>query len=179
MKSLVPLLMIALLTTSLAQNKSARDYYEEAKKAHALPSLPYVCFRATQETSLSEKEEKWDDPTFAMIGSSRQIADIIMRKAYERMTVAEREKLKALQNSDFLYMDKFNHGIVTGEQTFDNADPKDPSRADWVLEGTIGDKKTPMKWEFNINWGTLRFREKISEGAHYMIFYGQCELVGD
>ena len=42
---------------------------------------------------------------------------------------------------------------------------------------TAGDKKTPIKREFNINWGTHRFREKLSEGAQYMIFYGQCELV--
>lgn len=179
MKSLFPLLIIALLTTSLAQQKSARGYYEEAKKAGALPSLPYVCFRATMNTSLNDKEEKWDDPTFAMIGSSKQIADIIKRKAYEQMTAAEREKLKVLQNSDFLYMDNFSHGNVMGEQIFDNADPKDPSRADWVFEGTVGDKKTPMKWEFNINWGTLRFREKLSGGAHYIIFYGQCESVGN
>ena len=177
MKRLFPLVVTGcLLTASLAQQKSARDYYEEAKKAGALPSLPYVCFRSTSSQN-TEKEEKWDEPTFAMIGSSRQIADIIKRKAYERMTNAEREKLKALQGNDLLYMETFSHGIAAGDHIFDNANPSDPSRADWIFEGTVGDKKTPMKWEFNINWGTLRFRERLSGGADYLILYGQCELV--
>lgn len=176
MKSLFPLLMIVLLTTSFAQQESARGYYEEAKKAGALPSLPYVCFRSTSSQN-TDKEEKWREPTFAMIGSSRQIAGIIKRKAYENMTNAEREKLKALQSNDFLFMETFSHGIAADDHIFDNANPSNPSRADWVFEGAVGDKKTSIKWEFNINWGTLRFREKLSGGGDYLVFYGQCELV--
>src|SRR5271157_5304849 len=87
----------SLLPTLIAQQKSARAYYQEAKEAGALPSYPYVCFRSTMGTSVSVQEGTYDDPTFAMIGSSRQVADIIRRKAYSQMTVAERDKLKALE----------------------------------------------------------------------------------
>lgn len=172
------LVLGSLLAPSVAQQKSARAYYEEAKEAGALPSYPYVCFRTTMGTSVSAKEGTYDEPTFAMIGTSRQVADIIRRKAYAQMTVAERDKLKALEGTDFLFMALFTHGVNAGDQVFDNASPSDPSRAAWILEGTLGEKKVPVKWGFNINWGTLRFQERVSKSEGYLIFYGQSELVG-
>ena len=140
--------------------------------------MPYVCFRNTMETSVNlGKEGTWDEPTFAMIGTSKQIADIIKRKAYASMSDADRKRLAVLQSNDFLYMQPFSHGVASGEHIFDLANPSDQSRANWTFEGTIGEKKTPLKWDFNINWGTLRFREKLSQSEGYLIFYGQCELV--
>ena len=116
MKRLFPLLMmICLLTTSFAQQKSARDYYEEARKAGSLPSLPYVCFRTTTGTSRNQEETKDDYPTFAMLGSSKQIADIIKSKDYGRMNDADREKLRSLRDSDYLYIQgvSFRQACVT------------------------------------------------------------------
>jgi hypothetical protein len=169
--------MCCLFTTTFAQQKSARDYFEEAKQAGALPSLPYVCFRTTTVTSQNYKEESYNDPTFAMLGTSQQIADIIKSKSNTRMTML----LQKFLNSDFLYMQGFDHGIAGEHSIFNRKDPNDPSRADWVSEGTVGDAKTPLIWTFNINWGTLRFRETLTAGSdsntYTITYYGRCELV--
>lgn len=176
MKRFLPLLAIGcLLTNSVAQQKSARTYYEEALKAGGLPSLPYVCFRTTTETSQNQKEVPYNDPTFAMLGSTKQIADIIKNKNHEHMNDTDRGKLQKLRGSDYLYVQGFDHGVDGGVHVFDRKNPEDPSRADWVFEGIS--KKTPFTWDFNINWATLRFREKLSMNSEFITYYGQCELV--
>jgi len=118
MKRLLPslLLLCCLLTSASAQEKSAHAYYEEAKQAGALPSLPYVCFRSTWEMSQAPaREAPYNDPTFAMLGTSRQIADIIKSKDYGRMNDADREKLRSLRDSDYLYIQgvSFRQACVT------------------------------------------------------------------
>lgn len=173
----LPLLPLGYLATSaLAQQKSARAYYEETKQAGALPSLPYVCFRATSEMSLAPpREGPYSDPTFAMLGTSRQIADIIKNKSYDQMTNADRERFQQLRDHDWLYVDGFDHGVDGGSRIFDLKNPRDPSRSDWVFEGTIEGQNQPLTWDFDINWGTLRFREILTMGPDSITYYGQCE----
>jgi hypothetical protein len=97
MKLFLPLLLTGcVLTTAFAQRKSARDYYMEAKKAAALPESPYVCFREENNVGLP------NEPTFEMMGSSRQIADVIKKKKYAGMNDAGREDLEKLHASDYL-----------------------------------------------------------------------------
>jgi hypothetical protein len=170
MKRFLPLLVMGcLLTTAFAQKKSARDYYAEARKAAALPELPYVCFREEINVALPIP------PTFEMMGSSRQIADVIKKKKYAGMNDADREELEKLHASDYLYIAVYDHGVMGMSHIFDRQDPDDPSRADWVYTGMVHDKK--MTWDFNINWGTLRFRERFTmESDRPLIFYGRCEL---
>jgi len=170
--------MGCLLTNTSGQGKPARTYYEEAKQAGALPSLPYVCFRAIGEMSSAPgREAPYNDPTFAMLGTSQQIADIIKSKGYSQMTSADRERLQQLRGRDWLYIEGFDHGVDGGSHIFDRKNPGDPSRAEWVFEGTGGSQNQPFTWNFNINWGTLRFRETLSMGSNSMTYYGQCEAV--
>jgi hypothetical protein len=180
MKRLLPslLLLCCLLTSASAQEKSAHAYYEEAKQAGALPSLPYVCFRSTWEMSQAPaREAPYNDPTFAMLGTSRQIADIIKSKSYAQMSSTDRERLKQLHNRDWLYIDGFDHGVDGGSRIFDRKNPDDPSRAEWVFEGTVGSRNQPLTWDFNINWGTLQFRETLAMDSDSITYYGQCEAV--
>ncbi len=95
-------LLLFLCTAALAQQRSARSYYEEAKQAGALPSLPYVCFRNAMETSLNTGvEAPYTDPTFAMLGTSQQIADIIESKTSSQMADEDRRKLGELRGHDW------------------------------------------------------------------------------
>jgi hypothetical protein len=169
------LFLCCLIAVSHAQTKSARDYYQEAKEAGALPSLPYVCFRTTTEAL--QRETSYVDPTFAMLGTSQQISEIIKNKSYERMSKSEREQLQQLRATDYLYVQGFDHGVKGPSNIFDRKDPNDPSRSDWVFEDSLEGKRAPLTWYFNINWGTLRFREQLTMNSDTLFFYGQCELV--
>lgn len=180
MKRLSPPLLFLkfLLTGALAQDRSARAYYEEAKHAGALPSLPYVCFRTSGEISLAPgKEVPYNDPTFAMLGTSGQIADIIESKSLDQMSAADRERVQQLREREWLYVNGFDHGVDGGSHLFNRKNSNDPSRADWVFEGTAGSQNQQLTWDFNINWGTLRFRETLTIGSDSMTYYGQCEAV--
>jgi hypothetical protein len=155
-----PLLVLGCLQTH-AQQKSSRDFYEEAKKADALPALPYVCFRDDDT-----------EPLFEMIGSSNEIADTIKDKN-PSMNEADRVKLRQLRASDYLYVAPFDHGVPATAEVLDRKDPNDPSRAAWVVTRKGNDKT--LTWEFNINWGTLRFRETYTIESDSLTFYGRCE----
>jgi hypothetical protein len=174
------LLLGCLLTSANAQQKSARVYYEEAKQAGALPSLPYVCFRTSTEASFAPgRELPYNDPTFAMVGTSQQIADFIKKKSPAQTSTAA---WKRLMDANWLYVDGFDHGIDGGAHMFTLKDPTNPSRADWGYEGTVDSDNKPLTWDFNINWGTLRFRESITVGSDTLTsctltYYGQCEGV--
>jgi hypothetical protein len=121
----------SLSMAALAQQKSARSYYEEARRAGALPSLPYVCFRSAGETSQNPGlESPYTDPTFAMLATSQQIAEMIKSKANGELSDADRRKLEEIRSHDFLYIDGFDHGIDGGGHLFVRKDPNDPSRAD-------------------------------------------------
>ena len=180
MKRLLTVFVVCFLCTiAPAQQKSARTYYEEAKQAGALPSLPYACFRATWGMGTAPGLElPYNDPTFAMLGTSEQIADIIERKINGQMNDTDRQQLKNLRDHESLWVEGFDHGVDGGAHMFERKDPSDPSRADWVFEGTTGAQSKPYVWDFDINWGTLRFRETIGTGSDSLTFYGQCELVG-
>jgi hypothetical protein len=170
--------MCLLCITVNAQQKSARSYYEEARQAGALPSLPYVCFRSAGETSLNPGQETpYTDPTFAMLATSQQIAEMIKSKTNGQMSDSDQRNLDEIRGHDSLYIVGFDHGINRGGRSFVRKDPNDPSRTDWVFEGA-GDAQTkPYTWDFNINWGTLRFREVVTIGSGSITYYGQCELV--
>lgn len=169
------LLLGYLLTGAHAQQRSARAYYEEAKQAGALPSLPYVCFRSTWEISTAPgREMPYNDATFAMLGTSQQIAGFIKEKSPAQTSTA---KWKQLMHANWLYVDGFDHGIDGGAHIFTLKDPTNPSRADWVYQGSVDSDKKPLTWDFNINWGTLRFRETLTIGSDSMTEYGQCEAV--
>ncbi len=72
-----------------------------------------------------------------MIGSSRQIADIIKKKKYAGMNESDREQLEKLHASDYLYIVMYNRGVSAMSKIFDREDPDDPSRADWRVAQTI------------------------------------------
>jgi hypothetical protein len=180
MKQLLTLfLLLWPCTTTFAQRTSARSFYEEAKQSGALPSLPYACFRNATETSQNPgMEAPYTDPTFAMLATSQQIGEMIKSKTNGQMSDADQRKLAEIRGHDFLYIVGFDHGINSGGRFFVRKDPNDPSKADWVFEGTAGAQNKPYIWDFNINWGTLRLREIISIGGGSVTYYGQCELVG-
>jgi hypothetical protein len=172
---MAPLIIIfgCYLMNALAQ-QSARSYYEEAKSAGGLPNLPYVCFRNTMEVSGAQIPLPHGDSTFAMVGTSQQIAEKIKEKdPAQEGTV----KWNQLMHADWLYIDGFDHGIDGGSHLFTLRDATNPSRADWVFEGVAGADKGSVVWDFNINWGTLRFRERISMGSDALTYYGRCESV--
>jgi hypothetical protein len=173
------IMVCSLSTVALAQQKSARSYWEEARQAGALPTLPYVCFRNATETSRNPGVEAiYTDPTYAMLGTSEQIADIIQRKTNGQLSDSDQQKLEQLRGHEQLFIDGFDHGVDGGAHLFERKDPSDPSRADWVFEGTTGALSKPYIWDFNINWGTLRFRETLTMGSDSITYYGQCQLVG-
>ena len=180
MKQLLTVFFVcSLYSTALAQQKSARSYYEEAKQSGALPSLPHVCFRNATETSQNPgMEAPYTDPTFAMLATSQQIAEMIGSKTNGQMSDADQRKLAEIRGHDFLYIVGFDHGINGGGRFFVRKDPNDPSRADWVFEGTAGAQNKPYIWDLNINWGTLRFRETVSVSGESVTYYGKCELAG-
>jgi len=171
------LLLGFLAATSLAQQKSAHEYYIEAKTARSLPTLPYVCFRTSEQTSLDWTEKTYKDPTFVMLGSTKEIAEIIKSEHYKTMSSVERDQFQKFQNTDFLYVHPFDHGVAGESQVYHREDPSDPSRAGWILAGTTGSEKKAFTWEFNINWGTLRFRESIIMGSDSLNYFGSCEVV--
>jgi len=165
--------------SSLGSTKVGSFVLRRAKQAGALPSLPYVCFRNTMETSQNTGvEAPYSDPTFAMLGTSQQIADIIESKTNSQMADADRRKLGELRGRDWLYVDGFDHGVDGGANIFERKDPNDPSRAEWVFKGPAGGQSKPFTWDFNINWGTLRFRETLTMDSDSITYYGQCEMVG-
>jgi len=180
MKQLLTLFLVCWLCSSaLAQQKSARSYYEEARKAGALPTLPYVCFRSAGETSQNPGSEgPYTDPTFAMLATSQQIAEMIRNKTNGQMSDADQRQLAEIRGHDFLYIVGFDHGVSAAGRFFVRKDPNDPSRGDWTFEGTVGAQNKPLTWDFNINWGTLRFREMLTVGSDSITYYGQCERVG-
>jgi hypothetical protein len=112
-----------------------------------------------------------------MIGTSEQIAEIIKNKNYERMSKSERDQLQQLRTSDYLYVQSFDHGVMGQSVKFNEKDPKDPSRNDWVFESSPEGNRAPLTWDFNVNWGTLRFREQLTMKSDSLVYYGQCELV--
>jgi hypothetical protein len=170
-KRLASILLVGgLLTSASAQQDSARVSYAEASRAGGLPSLPYVCFR--NSTEVQGKELPYNDPTFAMIGTSQQIASAIRKKD---PTQTAKAKWKQLMSANWLYIDGFDHGIDGGAHMFTLTDPANPSRADWIFEGSVDGGNRAFKWDFNINWATLRFRETLTMGSDTLTYYGQCE----
>jgi len=173
---LVFFLAASMLPVLQAQTKTAREYYVDAKAAHALPSLPYVCFRTIGEDSRDWKEKAYGDPTFVMVGTTKQIAEIIRKTHYAQMSAEEKAQFEKFQNTDFLIMQPLDHGVATESKSFDREDPNDPSRAAWVSKGKAGANQKDFTWEFNINWGTLRFKETMTIESDSVIYYGSCEL---
>jgi hypothetical protein len=180
MKQLLSIFLLLLpCTAAFAQQKPARSYYEEARQAGALPTLPYVCFRSAEETSQNPGvEAPYTDSTFAMLATSQQIGETIKSKTNSHMNDADQRTLVEIRGHDFLYIVGFDHGVNGGGRFFVRKDPNDPSKADWAFEGTTGTQHKPLTWDFNINWGTLRFRETLTIGSDSITYYGQCELVG-
>jgi hypothetical protein len=174
----VPLLFAFILgcfpISAPAQQKADRAYYEGAKQSGGLPNLPYVCFRNILE--VSGAQVPYGDATFAMVGTSQQLAETIKAKDPAQVNTA---KWKQLMAADWLYIDGFDHGIDGGGHLFTLREPTNPSRADWVFEGTAGEGKGPFVWDFNINWGTLRFRESIRMGSDALTYYGRCETADE
>lgn len=174
------LLWSLMMASASAQQKSARAYYQEAESAHALPSLPYVCFRSSAEMSFAPGNEvPYNDPTFAMLGTTAQVAEVIKAQSPAKMSASDREELDQLRHRDSLVMEGFDHGINGGMQFFDRNDASDPARAEWVFKGTFGSQGKPVTWDLNINWGTLRFRERITIESDSMTYYGRCEPAGN
>ncbi len=171
------LIVCCMYASACAQEKSARSYYEEAKQAGTLPPLPYVCFRDTfQLLTTRGGKLPYSASTFAMLGTSQQIAEIMQRKALNPLSAGERQQVQRLRNYHWLYMEGFDSGVNNDSHIFTLQDPKDPAREDWVFKGYVGDKK-PLKWDFNINWNTLRFKETITTDTDAVIYWGQCEKV--
>jgi hypothetical protein len=170
-------LATGMLPVLHGQTKTAHQYYADAKAAHSLPSLPYACFRTTGEDSRDWKEKSYEDPTFMMLGSTKQIAETIKKTTYAQMTSDEKAKFEKFQNTDLLFMEPFDHGVATGSKFFDRRDPNDPSRAAWVYKGKAGEKGRDFTWEFNINWGTLQFKETITVESYSIVYFGSCELI--
>jgi hypothetical protein len=169
-------LAASILPVLHAQTKTAHEYYVEAKANHSLPTLPYVCFRSTGEDSRDWKEKAYEDPTFVMVGTTKEIAEIIKKAHYAQMTPEEKAKFEQFRNSDFLYVQPFDHGVPADSKTFDRKDPNDPSMAAWVFKGKVGAKDKEFTWDFNINWGTLRFKETVTIGSDSLTYFGSCEL---
>jgi hypothetical protein len=94
------------------------------------------------------------------------------------MSAADRERLQQLRDREWLYVTGFDHGIEGGSHLFSRMNSDDPSKADWIFEGTAGSQNQQLTWDFNINWGTLRFRETLTIGSDSMTYYGRCEAVG-
>jgi hypothetical protein len=178
MKPILVLFLAASMLPGLrAQTKTAHEYYADAKAAHGLPTLPYVCFRTTTEDSQDWKEKAYEDPTFVMLGSTKQIAETIKKTSYAQMTGDEKAKFEKFQNTDLLYMQPFDHGVAADSKFFARRDPNDPSRAVWVFEGKVGEKNRDFTWEFNINWGTLQFKETVKIESYSLIYFGSCESI--
>ena len=174
---LLVLAVCCVCASACAQEKSARSYYEEAKQAGALPPLPYVCFRDTFQLSTASGSELPDsDPTFAMLGTSQQVAEAMQRKAHDQMSSGEREQVQRLRNDHWLYIEVFDRGIHDDSHILALQNPKDPSRADWVFQG-YGRQKKPLKWDFHINWDTLHFKETITTDSDSVTYLGHCEEV--
>lgn len=102
---------------------------------------------------------------------------MIKSKTNGQMSDADRSKLAEIQGHDFLYIVGFDHGVNGGGRFFVRKDSNDPSRADWIFEGTSNQNR-PYTWDFNINWGTFRFRETLTMDSLRLTYYGQCEVVG-
>ena len=95
MKQLLSIFLLLLpCTAAFAQQKPARSYYEEARQAGALPTLPYVCFRSAEETSQNPGvEAPYTDSTFAMLATSQQIGETIKSKTNSHMNDADQRTL--------------------------------------------------------------------------------------